>query len=71
MARNSCNTISELYQRRDQRIAEMNGIRWYAKHMYTYGLSALNDPVKMSGNCDNYKEAEKKLAGDKWSISAR
>ena len=62
MIRNSATEIQDVLQRRDQRIAEQKGVRWLAKHMYTYGLSEVNEPVKMSGNVDHYKEAESKLA---------
>lgn len=63
MLRNSAGEVQDNLQRRDARIAEQqHGIRWLAKHMYTYGLDQLEEPVKMSGNFDNYKEAEKKLA---------
>lgn len=44
---------------RDQRVAESHGVTKTALHMHTFGLGVLKEPVKMSGNCDNYKEAEK------------
>lgn len=62
MQRNSSCAITNSLQRRDQRIAEDNGVRWPAKHMYTFGLSALDEPIKMNGNVEHYKEAEKKFA---------
>lgn len=66
MLHNSASEVQDQLQRRDARIAEQqHGIRWLAKHMYTYGLDQLEEPVKMSGNFDNYKEAEKKLAQSK------
>lgn len=61
MMRNSITGTQDIMQRRDQRIAEGNGVNKFAAHMYTFGLNALKDPVKLSGNVDHYKEAEKKL----------
>jgi hypothetical protein len=61
MMRNSDSEVTDLLLRRDQRIAEGHGVRWHAKHMYTYGLGELNEPVKRSGNAEHYKEAEKKM----------
>ena len=63
MMRHGAGGLPDLYLRRDQRIAEENGITYFAKHMYTYGLSAVDAPVKMSGNVEHYKEAEKKFTG--------
>ena len=63
MKRNSANTMQHLLQRRDQRIATDNGVPWWAKHMYTYSFSALEEPVKLSGNVEHYKRAEETLGG--------
>lgn len=62
MMRNSNAEISTFLQRRDQRIAEDNGIRWKAKHMYTYSFENLTPEVKSKGNFDHYIEAEKNFA---------
>ena len=63
MLRGSGEEISRTLLRRDQRISEINnGLRHYALHMYTFGFNALKEPVKESGNFDQYKEAEKNLA---------
>lgn len=64
--RYSAGEVQDQLQRRDAQIAEQqHGVRWLAKHMYTYGLDQLEEPVKTSGNFDYFKEAEKKLAQPK------
>lgn len=59
MQRASYGGLQDRLTVRDQRVAETHGVTKTALHMHTFGLAALNEPVKMSGNCDNYKEAEK------------
>ncbi|KAH9396967.1 hypothetical protein TYRP_003269 [Tyrophagus putrescentiae] len=59
MQRSSYGGLQDRLTVRDQRVAESHGVKKTALHMHTFGLGVLKEPVKMSGNCDNYKEAEK------------
>lgn len=69
MMRHSSSVITTEFLRHDQRVAEDNGIRWYAKHQYTYGLNVLKEPVKEAGNFEHYKEAEKILIESAKNVS--
>ena len=62
MMRESNGIISRMLLRRDQRIAEDNGIRWNAKHMYTFSFGSLSPEVKTNGNYSHYLEAEKRMS---------
>ncbi len=59
MQRSSYGGLQDRLTVRDQRVAESHGVKKTALHMHTFGLGVLKEPVKMSGNCENYKEAEK------------
>nr|XP_027205635.1 uncharacterized protein LOC113799232 [Dermatophagoides pteronyssinus] len=61
MMRESNGHISRMLLRRDQRIAEDFGIRWDAKHMYTYSFGSLTDQVKTEGNYSHYLNAEQQM----------
>lgn len=62
MMRESSGHISRMLLRRDQRIAEDNGIGWDAKHMYTFSFGSLSPRVKTSGNYSDYLDAEQKMS---------
>lgn len=61
MMRCSNGPVSLLMVRHDQRVAEDKGVRWSAKHMYTYSFNSMSPTVKTSGNYNHYIEAEKRL----------
>lgn len=66
MVHHSSSDITDRLQLRDQRIAIDHGVRRFAEHMYTYGLSAVDGPVKKCETIDKYIEAENQMKANQY-----